>query len=205
MIEFDSAALISLGAVIVIDVVMSGDNAIILGLAASGLEPGERARVIGYGVAIATLLRIALAFVALPLLSIVGLTLAGGILLLWVVWKIWREAHPAPAEAAHASASSPAAPAARKTLRQAILQIALADVSLSLDNVLAVAGAARDHPWVLALGLLLSVVLMAFAARLIARYLGRYPWLVYVGLVVVALVALHMIWQGGAEVLRHVQ
>jgi YjbE family integral membrane protein len=204
-IVFDAPALASLGAVIVIDIVLSGDNAIVLGLAASGLEPEARGRVIAYGVAIATLLRVALAFVAVPLLAIVGLTLAGGLLLLWVAWKIWREARHAmttkrPDATQAATASARPAP---KTLRQAVVQVAIADLSLSLDNVLAVAGAAHEHPWVLAIGLALSIALMAFAARLIARYLGRYPWLVYVGLAVVALVAIKMIYDGTAQVIAH--
>jgi YjbE family integral membrane protein len=203
-IAFDVPALTSLGAVIVIDIVLSGDNAIVLGLAASGLEPESRGRVIAYGVAIATLLRVALAFVAVPLLAVVGLTLAGGLLLLWVAWKIWREARhaaaPGPDGAPNAAASARPMP---KTLRQAIVQVALADLSLSLDNVLAVAGAAHEHPWVLAIGLALSIALMAFAARFIARYLGRYPWLVYVGLAVVALVAIKMIYEGTAQVIAH--
>ncbi|HUC60498.1 MAG TPA: YjbE family putative metal transport protein [Alphaproteobacteria bacterium] len=199
--EFDFAALASLGAVIVIDIVLSGDNAIILGLAASGLEPERRGRVIFYGVALATLLRVALAFVAVPLLAIVGLTLAGGLLLLWVAWKIWRETRHELAPPTNAG-SEPASRQAPKTMRQAIFQVALADLSLSLDNVLAVAGAAHQHPWVLGIGLALSIALMAFAAHAIARYLGRYPWLVYVGLAAVALVAINMILEGSAEVLQ---
>jgi YjbE family integral membrane protein len=204
-LTFEAAALLPLAAVILIDIVLSGDNAIILGLAASGLPAEQRKRVITLGVILATLMRVAFAFVALPMLSIIGLTLAGGILLLWVAWKIWREAHPRLDESTAIEDEPTRKAAVRlpgKTPRQAILQIAVADLSMSLDNVLAVAGAARDHPWVLAVGLALSVSLMAFAAQFVARMLDRYHWLVYVGLAVVTIVALRMIWEGGIEVLH---
>lgn len=200
-LDLNTTALLALAAVVVIDVVLSGDNAIILGLAASGLPAEKRGLVITIGVAIATLLRIGLALVAVPLLSIIGLTLAGGILLLWVVWKIWREA-TVPNDMEVESQRLLPQPATGKTPRQAILQIALADISMSLDNVLGVAGAAREHPWVLVTGLLLSIALMACAAQLIARYLARYPWLVYLGLAVVTIVALRMIWEGSIQVLQ---
>ena len=199
---FGPDALVALAAVVVIDVVLSGDNAIILGLAAMGLPSALRTRVIAFGVALATGLRIVLAFVALPLLEIVGLTLAGGILLLWVAWKIWREIGAANLRRVRSAGEGAAKPeiAAPKSARTAILQIALADLAMSLDNVLAVAGAAHEHPWVIAVGLTLSIALMAFAARLVAGFLERHPWFAYLGLAVIALVALHMIWEGSSEV-----
>jgi len=199
------AALLALAAVLVIDIVLSGDNAVILGLATMGLPAEKRARVLAFGVALATGLRIALALVALPLLEIVGLTFAGGILLLWVASKIWRELRRAPAQKASAggeAAAAQRAPSARKSARTAVLQIAGADLAMSLDNVLAVAGAAREHPWVIAIGLTLSVALMAFAASLMARLLARRPWLAHLGLAVITLVALRMIWEGSGELLR---
>ena len=197
---FAPAALLALAAVVVIDVVLSGDNALILGLATMGLPSAERTRVIAFGVALATALRVLLALVALPLLEIVGLTLAGGILLLWVAWKIWRETGTRKPPAGEGAAKL--AGGAAKSARTAILQIALADLAMSLDNVLAVAGAAHDHPWVIAVGLALSIALMALASRLVAAFLGHHPWLAHLGLAVIALVALRMIWEGSAEVLR---
>jgi YjbE family integral membrane protein len=200
---FAPTALLELAAVAVIDVALSGDNVVILGLAAVGLPEERRARVIAFGVMLATALRIALALVALPLLEIVGLTLAGGILLLWVAWKIWREIRgDAERRRAGGEGRAPENGAQRKSARTAILQIALADLAMSLDNVLAVAGAAHDHPWVIAVGLSLSVALMAFAARLVASFLARYRALSYLGLAVITIVALRMIWEGSAEVLR---
>ncbi len=202
-VHFAPAALLELAAVAVIDVALSGDNAVILGLAAMGLPKERRARVIAFGVMLATALRIALAFVALPLLEIVGLTLAGGILLLWVAWKIWREIRSdAEQRRAEGEGRAPVNGAQRKSARTAILQIALADLAMSLDNVLAVAGAAHDHPWVIAVGLSLSIALMAFAAQLVASFLARYRSLSYLGLAVITIVALRMIWEGSTEVLR---
>ena len=200
---FAPAALLELAAVAVIDVALSGDNAVILGLAAMGLPEERRARVIVFGVMLATALRIVLALVALPLLEIVGLTLAGGILLLWVAWKIWREIRgDAERRRGEGEGRVLVSGAQRKSARTAILQIALADLAMSLDNVLAVAGAAHDHPWVIVVGLSLSIALMAFAARLIASFLARYRALSYLGLAVITIVALRMIWEGSTEVLR---
>ena len=190
----------ALAAVLMIDLVLAGDNTIIIGLAAAGLPPELRRRAIVFGVAAATILRIVFASVVLELLDIIGLTLAGGILLLWVVWKMWRELRAG----AHAPAADPApgtAPKA-KTLRQAMIQIALADVSMSLDNVLAVAGAAGDHGWVLVIGLLISVVLTGVASAYIAGLLNRYPWIAYLGLAIIAYVAGDMLWRGTHEVVR---
>ena len=201
---FDPAALAWLQAlftVILIDVTLAGDNAVVVGLAASGLPSTERRKVIAWGVGIAFVLRVVFAIVALELLQIIGLVLAGGILLLWVAWKMYRELRPAKGEA-HAEVD---APAPAKTVRGAIIQVALADVSMSLDNVLAVAGAAREHFWTLVFGLALSIGLMGLAANWIAGLMERHPWIAYIGLVVVTYVAASMIYEGGVEVMRAVQ
>lgn len=187
--------------VIMIDLVLAGDNAVVIGLAAAGLAPEQRARAILIGIIAATVLRIVFAGVALELLQIIGLLLAGGILLLWVCWKMWRElrgpSHP-DNEAAPAAGGVP-----RKSFAQAAWQILVADISMSLDNVLAVAGAARDHPAALLFGLGLSIVLMGVAAGLIARMLNRHRWIAYVGLAIVLYVALDMIWRGALEIQAH--
>jgi YjbE family integral membrane protein len=193
--------------VVAIDLVLAGDNAIVIGMAAAGLSGAHRRQAILVGIAAATVLRIAFAAAATYLLAIVGLLLAGGILLLWVCWKMWRELRqPAEAEGAEADvageprgAKSPGRHRSQKTLRQAIWQIVAADVSMSLDNVLAVAGAAREHPIVLAFGLSLSVVLMGFAAAFIAKLLNRYRWIAYAGLLIILFVALEMIYRGAIE------
>jgi YjbE family integral membrane protein len=184
--------------VIMIDLVLAGDNAIVIGLAAAGLPAEQRTKVILIGIAAATLLRIVFALLTTQLLQIVGLLLAGGLLLLWVAWKMWRELHPS-AEVRAALAEGNADPQV-KTQGAAILQIAVADVSMSLDNVLAVAGAARDHMTMLVFGLVLSIALMGAAATVIARFLERYRWLSYLGLAIITLVALRMIWEGADEV-----
>jgi YjbE family integral membrane protein len=196
--------------VIFIDLVLAGDNAIVIGLAASGLPAAQRNKAILVGIIAATVLRIAFASVTTWLLAIVGLLLAGGILLLWVCWKMWRELRTTPVEA-HAAEEALAGQdlnadgtiaggAPRKTFTQAAWQIVIADVSMSLDNVLAVAGAARDHPIVLVFGLVLSIALMGIAASLIARLLQRHRWIAYVGLAIIFYVALRMIWEGGWEI-----
>ena len=199
MIElFTADALPALLQVIIIDLVLAGDNAIVIGLAAAGLPHAQRARAILIGIAVATLLRLMFAGITVQLLDVIGLVLAGGLLLLWVCWKMWRELR-APHE------SEPAADATavpRKTLGAAVWQIAVADVSMSLDNVLAVAGAAREHPVVLIFGLVLSIALMGLAAGFIVRLLQGQRWIAYVGLVIVLYVALDMIWRGGGDV-RH--
>lgn len=185
--------LFALGNVIVIDLVLAADNALIVGMAAAGLPKDLRARAILFGIAAATVMRIGFALAATQLLQIIGLLLAGGILLLWVAWKMWRELHHG---AAMADTETPTRPAP-KSFRQAVTQILVADVSMSLDNVLAVAGAAREHETVLFLGLALSVVLMGVAASLVARLLSRHRWIAYVGLLIILYVALEMIWEGG--------
>jgi len=194
----------ALASVIMIDVVLAGDNAIVVAMAAAGVRADQRRRVIIIGIAAATVLRIALASVALRLLEIVGLALAGGLLLLWVAWKLFRELCHSQVER-RAVRQGNATPAKQKTMARAVFQIVVADLSMSLDNVLAVAGVARtqDEPWVLVLGLVLSVALMGVASQLIGRLLARYSWLAWIGLAIIAVVALRMIWSGGGEVFIH--
>ena len=200
---FSQASIAAFLQVIMIDLVLAGDNAVVIGLAAAGLPKERRARAILVGIIAATVLRILFASVAIELLAIVGLLLAGGVLLLWVCWKMWRELrgpnrHDTEAALAGANAHVP-----RKTFAQAAWQIVVADISMSLDNVLAVAGAARDHPVTLVFGLGLSIVLMGVAASFIARLLNRHRWIAYVGLAIILYVACDMIWRGGHEVWPH--
>jgi YjbE family integral membrane protein len=193
------AELSALAQVVVVDLVLAGDNAIIVGLVAASLPRDERARVIMIGILAATALRIAFAVVTTQLLQIIGLTLAGGLLLLWVCWKLWREIRvQAKCRAAEESGNGHAQPA--KSMRQAVIQIVLADISMSLDNVLAVAGIALHHTWVLIVGLVLSVTLMGAAAAMIAGVLKRYPWISYLGLAVIFYVAVKMIYHGSMDV-----
>jgi YjbE family integral membrane protein len=187
--------------VIFIDLVLAGDNAIVIGLAASGLPREQRTRAIFVGILAATVLRILFASIATWLLAIVGLLVAGGILLLWVCWKMWRELRAtAKEEAAGTELGGESAP--RKTLFQATTQIIVADVSMSLDNVLAVAGAAREHPTVLIFGLILSIALMGAAATFIARLLQKHRWIAYVGLAVILYVAVDMVIRGAHDVAK---
>ncbi len=190
--------------VIFINVVLSGDNAIVVGMAAAGAPLAIRKKVIFYGIAGAVVLRVLLSLLAVQFLQIVGLLLAGGVLLLWVSWKLFREIRDSAAEHAGTEALSAAAEngatESTKTLGEAMWQILVADVSMSLDNVLAIAGAAREHPLIMAVGLVLSVALMGLAATFIARLLDRYRWLAWVGLLVIVYVAARMIWEGGWEV-----
>lgn len=202
------AAMTALLEVIMIDVALAGDNAIVVGMAAAGLPVKQRRNAIIVGIAAATVLRIVFAGFTTQLLQIVGLVLAGGILLLWVAWKMWREirektTHDAAEGAAALEGADPKT-AEPKTYRQAITQIIVADVSMSLDNVLAVAGAARDHAWVLIVGLVLSIALMGAASTFIARLLQRYHWIAYVGFAVILWVALQMIWDGTHEVVAKI-
>jgi len=182
--------------VLMIDVVLAGDNAIVVGALAAGLPAEQRKKVILIGIIAALVLRIVFALGVTYLLGIVGLVFAGGLLLLWVGWKMWREVR-APAHATAEEGSADVKPA--KSFAGAAWAVAVADVSMSLDNVLAVAGAAREHPGILIIGLLLSVALMGIAANLIARYIERYRWIAYVGLVVILYVACKMIYDGLVE------
>ncbi|HEV7229356.1 YjbE family putative metal transport protein [Brevundimonas sp.] len=204
-------ALTALGQVLMIDLVLAGDNAVAVGLAAAALAPEQRRKAIMIGLIAAVVLRIGFALITVQLLAIVGLLLAGGFLLLWVCWKMWRELREqathdqAEAEAElelamqieHGKGPTPEELGLkRKSFGAALLQIMIADVTMSLDNVLAVAGAAHDHPWIMVFGLVLSIALMGVAATYIAKLLTKYRWIGYVGLVVVLYVALHMIWDG---------
>jgi YjbE family integral membrane protein len=196
--------------VVMIDLVLAGDNAVVIGLAAAGLPKDQRSKAILIGIIAATVLRILFASVTTQLLQIVGLLLAGGILLLWVCWKMWRELRTTAKEqreAAEALANEDldgsggvAETAPRKSLRAAVWQIIIADVSMSLDNVLAVAGAAREHPVILVFGLALSIALMGFAASFIARLLQRHHWIAYVGLAIILYVAIEMCYKGWLEI-----
>jgi YjbE family integral membrane protein len=207
---FTAEAFSALLKVILIDLVLAGDNAIVIGLAAAGLPEQQRAKAILIGIGAATLMRIGFAGVTTQLLQIVGLLLAGGLLLLWVCWKMWRELraqHGMENEAVEAVSNfdvnadgTIAGVAPRKTLAQATWQIIIADVSMSLDNVLAVAGAARDHPYVLVFGLILSIALMGIAASFIARLLQKHRWIAYVGLAVILYVSVEMIFRGSIEI-----
>jgi YjbE family integral membrane protein len=200
MLETLQAELFALAQVIIIDLVLAGDNAIVVGIAASRVAPEQRGRVIFWGIAAAVALRIAFAAVTVQLLAIIGLTLAGGILLLWVCWKMYREiAHQPKATSVGAAVASEHA-AGTMGFWSAVTQIVIADVSMSLDNVLAVAGAARGHVWVLVVGLGVAVVLMAVAANYIAKLLIRFPWISWIGLLIVLYVALDMMWRGSLEV-----
>lgn len=205
-------ALIALGQVIMIDLVLAGDNAIVIGLAAAGLPKEQRNKAILIGIIAATILRITFAVITTQLLAIVGLLLAGGILLLWVCWKMWRELRDSHGQHEGAEAVSGedldanggvAARAPRKTFAQAATQIVIADLSMSLDNVLAVAGAAREHPEILIVGLALSIALMGLAASFIARLLNRHRWIAYIGLAIIVYVALNMMYHGAQEVWPH--
>ena len=205
-------ALTALLQVIMIDLVLAGDNAIVIGLAAAGLPAEQRKKAILIGIIAATVLRIAFAAVTTQLLQIVGLLFAGGVLLLWVCWKMWRElrtTHHEEHEAADALDDATGRPtevtAPKKTFAQAAWQIVIADVSMSLDNVLAVAGAAREHPIILVFGLALSIALMGLAATFIARLLHKHRWIAYVGLAIILYVAGEMIYRGSVEIWPHLQ
>lgn len=202
-------ALWALGQVIMIDLVLAGDNAVVIGLAAAGLPKDQRNKAILVGIIAATVLRIGFASVTTQLLQLLGLLLVGGILLLWVCWKMWRELRDGQHEAEAVeditgedinADGTIGGRAPRKTFAQAAWQIVIADVSMSLDNVLAVAGAAREHPTVLVIGLVLSIALMGLAATFIAKLLQKHRWIAYVGLAIILYVALEMIYRGTLEV-----
>ncbi len=184
--------------VLLIDLVLAGDNAVVVGLAAAGLPADQRRKAILFGIGAATVMRIGFALITTQLLAIIGLLFAGGVLLLWVCWKMFRELREGGHEV-ELNEHGEGAP--RKTMAQAMWQIVIADVSMSLDNVLAVAGAARDHLWVLVIGLAVSVVLMGVAATFIARILQKHRWIAWIGLLLILYIALKMMWDGGNEVL----
>lgn len=194
------AALAAFGQVLMIDIMLAGDNAIVVGALAAGLPADQRRKVIMIGIVAALVLRIAFALVVTQLMQIVGLIFAGGLLLLWVSWKMYRELHPADGPGSpeiEGDEHSGVAPA--KSFAGAAWAVAVADVSMSLDNVLAVAGAAREHPGILIVGLILSVALMGVAANFIARYIERYRWIAYIGLAVILYVAAKMIYDGWVD------
>lgn len=207
---FTMEALTAFLQVVMIDLVLAGDNAIVIGLAAAGLPRDQRNKAILLGIIAATVLRIGFASVTVQLLQIIGLLLAGGILLLWVCWKMWRELRTSAHEEHNAEEAlsdqdlnadgTVSGTAPRKTFAQATWQIVIADVSMSLDNVLAVAGAAREHPYILVFGLALSIALMGVAATFIARLLQKHRWIAYVGLAIILYVALEMCYRGALEV-----
>jgi len=196
--------------VILIDIVLAGDNAVVIGLAASLVPKPQRRRVIFWGLAAAVILRMILATITATLLAVIGLTFAGGILLLWVSWRLYREIKRSHEDAVGATTIAdmrhgiipPGLPNPTPDVRRAILQIAVADLSMSLDNVLAVAGAAMNHVWVLTIGLLLSVALIGFAASMIANLLQRHPWISYAGLIIIFYVALRMIYFGAIQIVH---
>jgi YjbE family integral membrane protein len=199
LFEGSAAAWWAFGQVLLIDIVLAGDNAIVIGALAAGLPPDQRRKVIMIGILAALVLRIGFALVVTQLMQIVGLIFAGGLLLLWVSWKMYRELRPA-------TASGPGSPEIvgdehaglrpAKSFAGAAWAVAVADVSMSLDNVLAVAGAARDHPGILIIGLIFAVALMGVAANIIAKYIERYRWIAWVGLLVILYVAGSMIYDG---------
>ena len=200
-------AMVALGKVVMIDLVLAGDNAIVIGMAAAGLPKDMRNKAILVGIIAATVLRIAFATVAVQMLQVLGLLLVGGILLFWVCWKMWRELRNGNNNDALESLDdadlnadgSVAKNAPQKTFAQAAWQIVIADISMSLDNVLAVAGAARDHPTVLIIGLILSIALMGLAATFIAKLLNKHHWIAYVGLAIIVYVAGDMVYRGAME------
>ncbi len=206
---FTIAGLTALMQVVAIDLVLAGDNAIVIGLAAAGLPKELRTKAILVGIIAATVLRIIFATATTYLMAMTGLLLAGGILLLWVCWKMWRElreGHGQDNAAEEAltgedlNRDGTVGGGPKKSFRQAAMQIVIADVSMSLDNVLAVAGAAREHPTVLVVGLVLSIALMGLAASFVARLLNKHRWIAYVGLLIIVYVALRMIWEGWHQV-----
>jgi YjbE family integral membrane protein len=205
-------ALAALLQVILIDITLAGDNAIVIGAAAARMPLAERRRVMLWGLVAAVILRLIVAYIIVFVLLETSffLVIAGGFLLLWVTWRLYRDVRRSNEEALGAQAIAsvgnreavPELPAEPRAFRRAIMQIAIADLSMSLDNVLAVAGAAMNHVWVLAVGLLLSIALMGAAASLIARLLHRYPWIGYAGVIIVFYVACRMIWLGGMALLH---
>ena len=194
----EPAALSAFLQVLMIDLVLAGDNAIVVGALAAGLPAEQRKKVILIGVLAALVLRIFFALIVTQLLQVVGLILIGGLLLLWVAWKMWRELRHAGESGGSPEVTGDEHSGLRpaKSFAGAAWAVAVADVSMSLDNVLAVAGAARDHPGIMIVGLVFAVALMGLAANVIARYIERYRWIAYVGLAVILYVAVKMIYDG---------
>ncbi len=187
--------------VVLVDLVLAGDNAIVIAMAVAGFPVRQRAQLLLLGIIAATVVRIVFAIGTVQLMQVVGLMLAGGLLLLWVSWKLFREiAAVRRMELSPAGIYGTPQEGPRKTVGQAIVQIVVADVSMSLDNVLAVAGVAREHTWVLVFGLALSIAFMGFCANVLAKWLQRYPFLAYLGLATVFYVACAMIWEGSIQV-----
>ena len=201
----EAGAMAALGKVIMIDLVLAADNAIVIGALAAGLPPADRRKVIALGMVAALVLRIAFALIVSHLLDIVGMRLAGGLLLLWVCWKMYRELRPDTRVTLEDGTVIHDAPPPAKTFWGAAWAVALADLSMSLDNVLAVAGASRHHPEIMIFGLVLSVALMGIAANYIARLIERYRWIGWIGLLLVLYVAIEMIIGGSSEVVPVVE
>ncbi len=195
---FSTAALFALLQVLLINIVLSGDNVIVIGAVAGRVHPKQRPRVIAWGLGVAIAMRVVLALLAVDLLAIIGLTFAGGLLLLWVAWRLYRDALAAGAGKTNAAVSAHQVKPVRFGV--AILQVAIADISMSIDNALAVAGAANQNLPVLVIGLVLSVAFMAVAANYVAKLLERYPWLSWVGVLLVLYVSISMIWRGSGEI-----
>lgn len=194
----DSSTLLTLLQVLMIDLTLAGDNAIVVGALAAGLPPAQRRKVIALGVLAALVLRLIFALVVTQLLQVVGLVLAGGLLLLWVSWKMWRELYRAGRSSRSQTKIGDAHPGVHsaKSFSSAAWAVAVADVSMSLDNVLGVASAAKDHPGIMIVGLLFAVALMGVAANFIARFIDRYRWIAWLGIAVILWVAGTMIWEG---------
>jgi len=195
----DPHELIALGQILLIDISLAGDNAIAVGLAAAGLPKEDRKKAVLIGILAATLLRIVFAFFAVQMLQITGLLVAGGLLLLWVSWKMYREIRHSHQSSKSSTGHDKPLP---KKLSAAIIQITLADISMSLDNVLAVAGVARDHFWVLVVGLAVSVLLMGVASTYIVKLTDRYKWVAYLGLAIILYTSLHMMWDGTIDLMK---
>ncbi len=194
---FTASGFSALIQVILVDLVLAGDNAIVVGMAAAALPPEQRRKVILWGIAAAAIMRIIFAVGAVQLLQVPGLLLVGGVLLLWVCWRLWSELRGGPDVHQEAGAEQ-----GDKTMRQAIVQIVVADLSMSIDNVLAVAGIARDHMTVMVIGLVFAVAFMVFAASMIADLLNKHRWIGYVGLITILYVSFKMIWDGSIQLME---
>lgn len=200
---FANLEFLPIAQVILIDLVLAGDNAIVVGIAAASVDPEHRKKVICLGVGLAVVLRIIFAAVTMQLLGIVGITLLGGLLLLWVCWKLYSDLRAQNTPAVDVADGKKKNGTQRKTVSAAIFQVAVADISMSLDNVLAVAGVAKDNMTVLVIGLVLSVILMGVGAGLIAKFLEKYRWIGYLGLLLIVYVSFDMIWRGSLELIAY--